>query len=304
MRSPFPPRKKWGQHFLADPAAARRIVEAVRVAPGEVVVEIGPGDGALTRGLAARGARLLAVEIDPRRAAALVLEFAGNSDVSIETGDALDRSIGERLAERSLPPPAAVVGNLPYNVATPILRRAVAERDAVSRVVATVQKEVAQRFAARPGSDAYGYLSVWSALSCEAEILFDLPAGAFRPRPKVTSSVLRLVPKPAPGPEALEALDLASRAFAARRKTLANAVGGGPDRNRWIAALAAIGKPPTARAEELSAADFVALARAAREAKPHPPTPSPASAQGAACRERSAAGAAGPGGEGEQGGRR
>lgn len=275
MTSPFPPRRKWGQNFLVDRLAADRIVAAAGVKPGESVVEIGAGDGALTRSLVAAGGRLLAIEIDPRRADALRRQLADNESVIVETGDALEKSIGDRLRSHGLGLPAVVVGNLPYNAATPILRAALREHASVSRIVATVQKEVARRFVARPGSDDYGYLSAYAALFGEAEILFDLSPGAFRPRPKVTSSVVRFRPKPPPveGEDLERLLGIVSRAFAARRKTLANAVAAGGSRGPWEEAIAAIGKSPTVRAEELSAEDFVALAAAAREevSSPSPP---------------------------------
>jgi len=291
VTSPFPPLRRWGQNFLVDPSAAGRIVAAAAVLPGETVVEIGPGDGALTRRLAESGGRLLAVEIDPLRAAALARELAPLGNVEVEEGDALARPMGDRLSRHGLPEPAVVVGNLPYNAATPILRAAVRERGAVSRIVATVQKEVARRLVARPGSDDYGFLSVETALFADGEILFDLPPGAFRPRPKVVSSVVRLRLKPSPveGPALVRVLDLASRGFQMRRKTLANALAGKGPRREWEEALAALGKSPSVRAEELSPEDFVALAAAA--AKPRPPAPPPAFAEGF--------GAASGGGEGE-----
>ena len=250
-------------------------MNAAAIVSGESVVEIGPGDGALTRGLAAAGGRLLAIEIDPARAGALGAEFAGRADVVIEAGDALERTIAARLVERGWPGPAVVVGNLPYNAATPILRAAVRESGAVSRIVATVQREVARRMIARPGSDDYGYLSLFMAMFCDVEILFDLPPGAFRPRPNVVSSAVRLRTRPPASEPAVErVLEIASRAFGSRRKTLPNALGGSAGRASWERALAEIGRPPTARAEELSPEDFVALAAAA-EARPHPPAPSP-----------------------------
>jgi 16S rRNA (adenine1518-N6/adenine1519-N6)-dimethyltransferase len=234
--------------------------------PGESVIEIGSGDGALTRGLAKTGGRVLAIEIDPRRAAALGRDLAG-ADVTVETGDALEKSIEERLREHGLAPPAAVVGNLPYNVGTPILRRAVRESAFVSRILATVQKEVARRFTARVGADEYGYLSVYAAFFANSEILFDLPPGAFRPRPKVTSSVLRLWPRtPAlKGENLTRLLDITSRAFSSRRKTLPNALAAGGTRALWEEALAKIGKPANVRAEELTPDDFIALAREREE---------------------------------------
>jgi 16S rRNA (adenine1518-N6/adenine1519-N6)-dimethyltransferase len=262
MISPGPPRlRRWGQNFLVDPAAAKRIVAAAEISPGESVLEIGPGDGALTRRIASAEARLLAVEIDPLRAAALLRELGGLERVQVVQGDILSRPIAAWLAAHGLEAPAVVIGNLPYNAATPILSRAVQEREAVSRIVATVQREVAERLTARAGGGAYGFLSVRAGLYADAEILFDLPPGAFRPRPRVTSSVVRIVPKPpAGGPEAAQrALAIASLGFRFRRKTLPNALASLGGRERWAAALAALGRPATTRAEELSPGDFVEL---------------------------------------------
>ena len=188
-----PARKRWGQHFLASPEAARRIVQAARVGPGDTVLEVGPGDGALTRPLIATGARLVAVEIDPLRAEALARELADAGRTTILHGDAMARTFGEWLARAGARAPAVLVANLPYNVATPLLVRAVEEPEAIARAVATVQREVARRFAARPGDEEYGFLSVRAAASCRARVLFDLPPSVFRPRPKVVSSVLELV---------------------------------------------------------------------------------------------------------------
>ncbi len=194
MISQFPARKRWGQNFLVDPETAKRIVAAAAIGAGETVLEIGPGDGALTRHLlAAAPGRLVAVEIDPLRAEALEDELGGA--LRILRGDVLQRPIAEWVADASLALPAVLVANLPYNVATPILSRAIEDAGSVSRIVSTVQREVARRFVAAPGSDDYGFLSVRSALFCRGEILFHISAGAFRPRPKVVSSVLRLVPR-------------------------------------------------------------------------------------------------------------
>ena len=262
----IPARKRWGQHFLASGATAERIVAAARLSPGDAVLEIGPGDGALTRPLVAGGVRLLAIEIDPKRQEALAGELAGTPGVVILRGDVLDKPFAEWLADANLPAPAVLVANLPYNVATPILSRALEEPGAISRIVATVQKEVAQRFVARPGSDAYGYLSVRTAAFSEGRILFDIPPGAFRPRPKVVSSVLELTPRPSGLAPALRqrALELASRGFRSRRKTLPNALSALAPREAWEQALAAIGRGPKVRAEELSFGDYVSLAASMR----------------------------------------
>ncbi len=258
----IPARKKWGQNFLVNPATAERIVDAARLTRDDLAIEIGPGDGALTRPLSVRAGRLLAIEIDPLRADALARELAADPRVRIIQGDALGRSFADWIAETGGGGPGVLVANLPYNVATPILSAAIAEPGAISRSIATVQKEVAARFAARPGSEHYGYLSVRSAAFAQARILFDLPPGAFRPRPKVMSSVLELTPRtPVLDPERRErALHLASLGFRARRKTLVNALSGEGGRPHWEAALESIGKDPRARAETLALEDFLALA--------------------------------------------
>jgi 16S rRNA (adenine1518-N6/adenine1519-N6)-dimethyltransferase len=177
-------------------------------------------------------------------------------------GDALSRPPGEWLAEAGVREGAVLVANLPYNAATPIVQAAL-EDPSIRRSIVTVQKEVARRFGAKPGDDAYGYLSVRTAARATARILFDLPPGAFRPSPKVTSSVVALEPLADPlDPAARDAaLRLASLGFAVRRKTLANALTPLAPRETWERALAAIGFDRRARAEELSLADFLALAK-------------------------------------------
>jgi 16S rRNA (adenine1518-N6/adenine1519-N6)-dimethyltransferase len=262
-RPPIPARKRWGQHFLVAAETAERIVNAARLGPEDTVLEVGPGDGALTRPIAARGARLLAVEIDPLRAGELFREFSVNPRVAVATGDVLEKPFRQWLEEAGWPGPAVLVGNLPYNVATPILSRAIEDPGAISRCVATVQREVARRFAAAVGGDDYGYLSVRAAAFARARVLFDLPPSAFRPRPKVVSSVLELSPRlPALDPvRRARALELASLGFRSRRKTLANALLPAGPRRVWEDALVEIGKGAKARAEELSLEDYLELAR-------------------------------------------
>jgi len=257
-----PARRKWGQHFLARPETAERIADAARLEPDDSVLEIGPGDGALTRPLAQRAARVVAVEIDPLRARSLARELDGGR-VAVLQGDALSRPLREWLAEGGVAGDAVLVANLPYNAATPIVQAAI-EEPAIRRCVVTVQKEVARRLVARPGDDAYGYLSVRTAARAVGRILFDLPPGAFRPPPKVTSSVVALEPRPDPldPGERDAALRLASLGFGVRRKTLANALTRIAPRARWEEALAALGFDARVRAERLSLEDFLALARA------------------------------------------
>lgn len=257
----LPARRRWGQHFLARPETAERIVDAAALDPGDAVLEIGPGDGALTRPLSRRVARLVAVEIDPMRADALERELASDR-VVILRGDALAKPPGTWLAEGGVSGGAVLVANLPYNAATPIVQAAI-EDPAIRRSLVTVQREVARRFAARPGDDDYGFLSVRVGARAVARILFDLPPGAFRPAPRVTSSVVALAPRAAPlDPRWRDAaLRLASLGFGARRKTLANALSGAAPRATWEQALEALGFDRRARAEELSLEDFLALAR-------------------------------------------
>jgi 16S rRNA (adenine1518-N6/adenine1519-N6)-dimethyltransferase len=182
--------------------------------------------------------------------------------VRLLCGDVLNRSYAQWLAAVGWSPPAVLVANLPFNAATPILVRAIEEEGTFSRAIATVQKEVARRFSAAPGSEAYGYLSVRAAAFARGRVLFDLPPGAFRPSPRVTSSVLELVPLTGPVDRAGRdrALAIASLAFRFRRKTVANALSSAVDRARVNRALEELGRSPMARAEELSLADYVALA--------------------------------------------
>ena len=261
----IPARKRWGQNFLVDPRTAQRIVDAARISAEDTVLEVGPGEGALTRPLAARARCVVAVEIDPLRAEALAGEFGTGGPVRVFQGDILERPFRQWLAGagQGVGGTALLVANLPYNVATPILVAAIEDRGTIRRSVSTVQREVARRFVARPGSDDYGYLSVRAAAHATGRILFDLPPGAFRPRPKVMSSVLELTPHAqALDPELVRrALCLASLGFNARRKTLANALSSAAARAHWESGLEALGKTARARAEELSLEDFLALAR-------------------------------------------
>lgn len=260
----IPARKRWGQHFLVRPETARRIVEASRIGPDDTAFEVGPGEGALTRPLTESAGRVLAVEIDPLRVEALERELADLGNLRLLRGDVLDRSFAAWLDSAGWAPPAILVSNLPYNAATPILLRAVEEEGTFSRAIATVQKEVARRFAAKPGEEGYGYLSVRTAAFARARSLFDLPAGAFRPAPKVTSSVIELVPRfPRLEPVSRErALALASLAFRSRRKTAANAISAASAAGRSSVerALEDVGFDPRARAGELSLENYLALA--------------------------------------------
>jgi 16S rRNA (adenine1518-N6/adenine1519-N6)-dimethyltransferase len=246
------PRKELGQHFLVDDNILRVIERLAELAPDDVVLEVGPGLGVLTRHLAARVAHVHAVELDRR----LAEHLAGIERTSLHWGDAL------RLDVTTLdPPPHKLVANLPYNVATPL----VAESLAVAQLelwCVMVQREVADRFFARPSTKAYGAVSVLIQLAAERTGFHPVSREVFRPRPNVDSA---LVAFRRTGPVAAPPVRrLVEAAFGHRRKTLANAVAlaGLASRERAVEALAAIGLPAAVRAEALEPAEFPALAEA------------------------------------------
>ena len=246
-----------------------RIVEAVlapggvaaTAAPGAVahVVEIGPGRGALTGPLLSRGLSVVALELDGGLAAALRLRLPPER-LTIVEGDAVTFDL-DALVALAGGPPVPLVGNLPYESATPMVRRFVRRPDLFPRVVVMVQKEVAERIAAGPGTPGYGFLSVDVAAHAAAARLFDVAPGEFSPPPKVVSSVVALVPRP-PRPGTAGALAVASAGFASRRKTLLNALGARWGRERAAGALRAAGLPATTRAEEIGLDAFERLAAA------------------------------------------
>jgi len=217
-------KKRFGQHFL-EPAWVTKLLDAIAPRPDETFLEIGPGRGALTRPLAPRVARLLAVEIDRDLAATLPTRVPEN--VTVVQGDFLHVDLAALLA--NVPPPVRVIGNLPYNVASPILFRLLhgaAHGALFSDATLMLQKEVADRVAAGPGSDDYGALGIQVALLADVERVLTLPPGAFRPPPKVTSAVVRLrFRSPAADVGDLATFERIVRGvFQQRRKTLANAL--------------------------------------------------------------------------------
>jgi 16S rRNA (adenine1518-N6/adenine1519-N6)-dimethyltransferase len=239
------PRKRFGQHFLHDPAVVQRIIAAIAPAPGDHIVEIGPGEGVLTAPLAASGARLEAIEIDRDLAAALQAD-----GVAVHAADALEFDYG------ALPAGVRVVGNLPYNISTPLLFRLAEHGARVRDLHFMLQREVVERMVAAPSTAAYGRLSVMLQARFHLEKLFIVAAGAFRPPPKVESAVVRLRPLPEPLDRgAPHFAEVVRRAFSARRKTLRNALGLPEE------ALRALGLEPRLRPENLSPEEFVRVAR-------------------------------------------
>jgi 16S rRNA (adenine1518-N6/adenine1519-N6)-dimethyltransferase len=239
------PRKRFGQHFLHDPAVVRRIVEAIAPDADDFVIEIGPGEGVLTRPLAARAGRLEAIEIDRDLAAALAAER-----IKVHVADALEFDFGQ------LPQGMRVVGNLPYNISTPLLFHLARFADRLRDLHVMLQHEVVERMVAPPSTPAYGRLSVMLQARFSMQKLFRVAAGAFRPPPKVESAVVRLVPLAEPLDRGAERFaDVVRRAFSARRKTLRNALG------LEAEALEALGIDPRLRPENLSPQDYVRIAR-------------------------------------------
>ena len=213
----MPRRPPLGQHFLHDESVLARIAAALQISPGDRVLEVGPGEGALTRHLLAAGARVTAIEIDRNLAARLRATFAGESRFELVEADVLAVDLAQLVA----PEPTAIVGNLPYYITSPIVRKTLELGDRIARAVFLVQKEVAERIAAGPGSRDYGYLSVLCRLRSEPEYLFRVRPGSFRPPPKVESAVVRLTPRPGPQPEP-RFLQFLEAAFRQPRKTLRN----------------------------------------------------------------------------------
>jgi len=258
-------KKRFGQHFLHDPGILKRIVEAISPQPGERLVEIGPGEGALTFPLLRVARRLTAIELDRDLIEPLRLRASSIGDLEIVNADVLNVDFGA-LAHGQ---PLRVVGNLPYNISTPILFHCLAHAASIRDMHFMLQKEVVDRMAAAPGSKTYGRLSVMLQLRCTVEPLLRVPPGAFRPPPKVDSAVVRLEPLPAAAQPQVDPrwLDVTVRAaFGQRRKTLSNALGAFADAEIFRLA----GVDARARAEQIEPAAFVALAAhlAARGAAP------------------------------------
>jgi 16S rRNA (adenine1518-N6/adenine1519-N6)-dimethyltransferase len=244
-----------GQNFLADPNLLNAIVRDAELEPGDVALEIGGGEGVLTERIAERVAHVHVVELDGQLADGLeeLAERAGN--VSVVRGDAM------RLDLAALEPaPTTVPSNLPYSVATPVLLRTIAELPGVVRWTVMVQREIADRLRAEPGTSAYGSPSVVVQLACEVELIRTVNRAVFRPRPRVDSALVRLR-RVGPGP-ASGVARLVRDSFAHRRKPLASSLelAGGPSRQEVRAALERLGLEPDVRAERLAPAQFAALA--------------------------------------------
>ncbi len=245
-------RKRFGQNFLIDQGIIHGIVDAVNPRPGEQVVEIGPGLGALTQPLLARAGHLHVVELDRDLIARLEKKYT-REQMTIHAGDALAFDFA------SLGPDLRVVGNLPYNISTPILFHLLDKVEAIRDIHVMLQKEVVDRMVAAPGDSDRSRLSVMLQRYCYLEPLLDVPPESFDPAPKVNSAVVRMMPRPIADRLPVDEAKLSavvSAAFSQRRKMVRNTL------KPLLSAedIEAAGVDPTERAEQLSEADFVALA--------------------------------------------
>ena len=251
------PRKRFGQTFLVDPHYVARIVAAIAAKPGDNLVEIGPGQAALTRPLIAAAGRLTAIEIDRDLAARLAAEFTPETLV-LHLADALEFDLGALGAS------LRVVGNLPYYISSQLLFHIAQYESQIADVHVMLQREVVARMTAAPATKDYGRLTVMLQACFRVMRLFTVPAGAFRPTPKVESAVARLVPLGAAKPQIADGAlyaRIVAAAFSQRRKTLRNALSALCDER----ALEDAGIDPAARGETLAVADFTRLANSLSE---------------------------------------
>jgi 16S rRNA (adenine1518-N6/adenine1519-N6)-dimethyltransferase len=253
-------RRALGQHFLRDPRIARAIVDLIAPTPADLVIEIGPGEGALTGEIAARAGRLVALEVDRALVEGLRARFP-----AAEVVEADARAWDYAAVERPPGGRVLVAGNLPYSVGKPILSSLVRARTAIDEMALMLQREVAERVAAPPGGKTYGSLSVLTQVYCDTRVALRVPPGAFRPPPKVESAVLHLRVLSAPSvpmPDEARFRSVVLAAFAQRRKTIANAIsaGFGLSSDRVRDALAEAGIDPRRRAETVTIPEFAALA--------------------------------------------
>lgn len=246
------PRKRFGQNFLSDKRVIQRIAEAINPQSSDHILEIGPGQAALTKALLPHCGRLSAIEIDRDLAASLRQEFAQATNFELIEHDALKFDFA-----RVSPQPIRLVGNLPYNISTPLIFHLLQSDAEVTDFHIMLQKEVADRMRAQPGSKTYGRLSVAVQLAAEVEVLFDVHPGAFFPPPKVMSAIIRLRPRNNALP--WSQLDrVLKAAFSARRKTLSNAL-----KNLFSAdELLALGVDSKIRPDALDAQTYLRLAQA------------------------------------------
>lgn len=266
-RHGFTLSKGFGQNFIVNPGVCPKIVEAAGIGPEWGVLEVGPGIGVLTRELARRAARVVAVEVDNRLPPLLAETLAGYDNVEIVMQDILKVDIAALIREKFAGMPVAVCANLPYYITSPILMRLLEEKLPIRQITVMVQKEAAERICAAPGTRQAGAISYAVAYYAKPQVLFSVQPGSFYPPPKVTSAVIRLEvhpEPPVPVPNEAAYFRLVRAAFGQRRKTAANAIsaGLGLPKAQVTAAMEQAGLPATARPEQLTLEQFAALSRA------------------------------------------
>ena len=254
------PTKKWGQNFVIDPNTVRRIVRVADVSPADVVLEVGPGIGSLTLALLETGARVVAVEIDPRLAQRLPVTVAEFAEAKT---DRLEVICADAMDVTSLPvEPTALVANLPYNVAVPVVLHLLATFPSIQRVLVMVQREVADRLCAEPGSRTYGVPSVKARWFGDVRYAGDVGRNVFWPAPNVDSGLVSILRRPAPSDvDRATVFSIVDAAFAQRRKQLRSALNGRLPGDA-ASIVESVGVDPSARGEQLGVSDFIAIARA------------------------------------------
>ena len=249
------PRKRFGQNFLRDDSVIDAIARAIAPMKGDHLVEIGPGEGALTQALISSGCQLDAIELDRDLRTTLLASFSTYFDFTLHSADALKFDFASLVTEQR---PLRVVGNLPYNISTPLIFRLLDQATIIADMHFMLQLEVVDRLAAHPGTKDWGRLGVMAQFQCRIEKLFEVPPEAFYPSPKVHSAVVRLTPHARsqfPDTDKKELSKVVTQAFSQRRKTLRNNFKG----TLTDSDFELIGIDPTCRAEALSIADFVAI---------------------------------------------
>ena len=250
------PRKRFGQNFLRDDSIIEAIARSISPIATDHLVEIGPGEGALTQALISSGCQLDAIELDRDLRTRLLASFSTYPDFALHSADALKFDFASLVTERR---PIRVVGNLPYNISTPLIFRLLDQAEGIADMHFMLQLEVVDRLAAQPGTKDWGRLGVMAQFQCQIEKLFEVPPDAFYPPPKVQSAVVRLAPHASPqfpGADKTALSKVVTQAFSQRRKTL---------RNNFKGVLTDVdfeqmGIDPSCRAETLSISDFVAVA--------------------------------------------
>jgi len=258
-------KKRFGQNFLIDRNIVNKILDAADIHEGDPVLEIGPGVGTLTAAIAERGANLIAVEVDRDLIAVLDEVIPG---AEIVNADILSLDLAQFIEDRFGGSKAKVVGNLPYYITSPIITQVLEARERIERLVLMVQKEVAERLQASPGTKDFGSMSVFVQFYAEAEIVSHVSKNVFYPPPEVSSAVVRLTPRPEPPvdvPSEGAFFDVVHCAFGKRRKTLLNSLSDCPalglSKERIRRALQNAGIDPSRRAETLSLEEFARITR-------------------------------------------